>query len=164
MNLVLVRKILVFEIESWLWNYLLMLLLWDDSKHGLPVTPKPKNRLQFWATFKYMCSPFANTLEYWVKYFLHHHQKILKHFLLKAYAVIWLAIPHPTFYAGNPVSFYLTITMDKTRRRPVFFPFFVQLLEFFSYARGVLVTKCFYYCYWYTLARQQTITYKKHLW
>ena len=30
---------------------------------------------------------FASTLKYWVKYFLHHHQKILTRFLLKTYAV-----------------------------------------------------------------------------
>ena len=31
---------------------------------------------------------YANTLEYWVKYFLHKYQKILKYFLLKSYTVI----------------------------------------------------------------------------
>ena len=62
-----------------------MLLLWDDSKYGLLTTPEPKNRLPFLGNhYKYMCSLFANTLEYWVKYFLHHDQNILKHFLLKA--------------------------------------------------------------------------------
>ena len=37
---------------------------------------------------KYMCSLFANTLKCCVKFFLHHHQKMLKHFLLKCCAVI----------------------------------------------------------------------------
>ena len=81
---------------------------------------------------KYMRSLFANTLKLWVKYFLHHHQKILKHFLLKSYAVI-------------------TFTLDKTHHGPVTAPFSVPilkcLLQFFSYAGDVLVTNP-YYCCW----------------
>ena len=43
------------------------------------------------------------------------------------------AIPHP--------SCYLTSIVDKAHHCPVIAPFSVQLLQFFSYAGGVLVSK-----------------------
>ena len=43
------------------------------------------------------------------------------------------ALPYP--------SCYLTSTVDKTHHGPVIAPFSVQLLQFFSYTRGVLVSK-----------------------
>ena len=51
----------------------------------------PPKALTLYSHYKYMCSLIANTIEYRVKCFLHHHRKILKHVLLKTYAIIQLA-------------------------------------------------------------------------
>ena len=58
-----------------------MLLLSDGSKLSMSVTMKPKNR--FWVTIIDALAIFKCTKNL-LKYFLHHHQKILKYFLLNA--------------------------------------------------------------------------------
>ena len=45
------------------------------------------------------------------------------------------------FEAMPHLSCYLTSIVDKTHNRPVVVSFSVQLLQLFSYARGVLVSK-----------------------
>ena len=47
----------------------------DDSKHGFSLTlQNPKILTSILGNhYKYLCSLFLKTLEYWVKYFLHHY-------------------------------------------------------------------------------------------
>ena len=67
-----------------LWNWklaitwsLVILLQWDESKHGLSVTQNPKTVSIVNTLLK---TRVKNTSEYCVKIFLHHHQKMLKPF------------------------------------------------------------------------------------
>ena len=91
-----------------------------------------------------MCSLFANPLQYCLKYFPHHHQKILKD-ILKAY------VSHSQLYhiqlvtTENSESSYLVYTVDTAHEGAAIAPFSVQLFfcSFFSYARGVLETNLF---------------------
>ena len=85
-----------------------------------------------------MCLLFPNTSEYRVKFFLHHHQKILKHFLLKKICrhidsyILQLVLLETLW-----VNSYFSSTVDNTYQGPVI-AFSVQLLEFFSLRQSCL--------------------------
>ena len=79
-DLVFVSTILAFEIESWPSCHLLMLLLKDDSKHGLFVTPKPKYRLQFCVIIKNICAHYLKYIRILTKIFSALSSKDIKTF------------------------------------------------------------------------------------
>ena len=54
-------------------------------------------------------------------------------FFLGFFTFVFEAIPHP--------NCYLTSTLDKSNHGPVIVPFSVQLLQLFSCARDILVSK-----------------------
>ena len=67
-------------------------------------TPK----IDFWIfiSYKYVCSLFSNTLEYWefVGGFLHHNQKILKHIFIKGLCCHIASYTIQLFTTGNPLK------------------------------------------------------------
>ena len=68
---------------------------------------------------------------------------------MSLYKDLCYSIPSKTIQlvtTGNPVNSYLTTTADKTHHGPVIALFSVQLMQFFSYSEGVLITN-FFYCY-----------------